>query len=326
MNGNRTLRKLNPAQKRDPARSSFLGLALILVLCLTVTGGCQQGPDPLAKAFNAMGGRAALLGLRGFSYESEGDRFEPGQGLNPTADPVKASSFTLALLYDVDNDALSFDWQRQVSDPLRGEIAYRDILNGDLGYQTGNDSVFNPPGATSDRALTSDRIAAARREFRLLNPLLYLRAAAESKDVATVKADVELGGRAHHVIEVADVVEPVELFVDATTGRVSKLGTVQNDHIWGDVATEVSYGDWSTPEGSRLMFPHQVELSIAGKTIRTARRSKVVVNPDFPANAFALPEEPRTQTDPAAEERGGLNSQYLTRWHALVLNRVNPSN
>ena len=186
MNGNRTLTELNPAEERDPARSSFLGMALILVLCLTVTGGCQQA-DPLAKAFNAMGGRAALLELRGFSYESEGDRFEPGQGLNPTADPIKASSFTLALLYDVDNDALSLDWQRQILDPLRGEIAYRDILNGDVGYQTGNDSVFNPPGVTSDRALTSERIAAVRREFRLLNPLLYLRAAAESKDVATVK-------------------------------------------------------------------------------------------------------------------------------------------
>ena len=317
MNGNRTLTELNPAEQRDPARSSFLGMALILVLCLTVTGGCQQA-DPLAKAFNAMGGRAALLEFRGFSYESEGDRFEPGQGLNPTADPIKASSFTLALLYDVDNDALSLDWQRQIFDPLRGEIAYRDILNGDVGYQTGNDSVFNPPGVTSDRALTSERIAAVRREFRLLNPLLYLRAAAESKDVATVKADVELGGRVHHVIEVADVVEPVELFVDAATGRVSKLGTVQNDHIWGDVATEVSYGGWSTPPGGRLMFPHQVELSIAGKTIRTARRGNVVVNPDFPANAFALPEEPRTQTDPAAAERGDLTSQYLTRWHALA--------
>ena len=301
MNGNRNLREL----------------ALILVLCLAVTGGCQQAPDPLAKAFNAIGGRATLLELRGSSYESEGDRFEPGQGLNPTADPIKASSFTLALLWDVDNDALSFDWQRQIFDPLRGEIAYRDILNGDVGYQIGNDSVFNPPGVTSDRALTSERIAAVRREFRLLNPQLYLRAAAESKDVGTVKADVELDGRVHHVIEVADVVEPVELFVDAATGRVSKLGTLQNDHIWGDVTTEVSYRDWSTPEGSRLMFPHQVELSIADKTIRVARRSNVAVNPDFPVNRFALPEEPRTQTDVAAGERGGLNSQYLTRWHAL---------
>ena len=44
MNDNRTLRELNPGEERDPARSSFLGLALILVLCLTVTGGCQQAP------------------------------------------------------------------------------------------------------------------------------------------------------------------------------------------------------------------------------------------------------------------------------------------
>ncbi len=102
---------------------SHLGLALMLAICLTATGSCQRAPDPLAKAFDAMGGRDALLELRGFSYESAGDRFEPAQGLNPTSDPIKASSFGLALLCDVDDDGLSLDWQRQFFDPLWGERA-----------------------------------------------------------------------------------------------------------------------------------------------------------------------------------------------------------
>ena len=230
---------------------------------------------------------------------------------------VKASSFTLDLRCDLDNDRLSFDWRRQVFDPLRGELSYRDVLDGEVGYQTGNDSLFNPPDARLDRSLPSERIGAVRREFRLLNPQLYLRAAAVNVEAATIKGDLELDGRVHHVIEVSDGAQPVELFIDAESGRVSKLQTLQNDHIWGDVLTEVTYGDWSTSEGSRLMLPHQVELAVAGNTLLSARRTNVVVNPDFPADAFALPDEPRTEVDQAAAERGAISSQYVTRWHAM---------
>ena len=117
----------------------------------------------------------------------------------------------------------------------------------------------------------------------------------------------------------SDEVLPVELFVDAASGRLSRLRTLQNDHIWGDVLTEVTYSDWSAPEGSGVMFPHRVEMAIAGKTLRTATRTDVVVNPDFPAEAFALPEEPRTEVDQAAAQRGGVSSQYVTRWNAIGL-------
>jgi glyoxylase-like metal-dependent hydrolase (beta-lactamase superfamily II) len=283
------------------------------------TVGCQREDDPLQTAFDAIGGKDALLELRSFSYESSGERFEPAQGLTPAHDPIKASSFTSSLLCDVENDRLSFDWQRQIFDPIRGELAYRDVIDGAVGYQTGNDSLFNPPGTASDRALTSERMGALRREFRLLNPQLYLRTLATDESAGSIKADVELDGRTHHVVEVFDDVQPVELFVDATSGRLSKLRTLQNDHIWGDVSTEVTYSDWSAPEGSRLMLPRQVEMAIAGNTLRTATRTNVVINPDFPADAFALPDEPRTEVDQAAAERGGVSSQYVTRWHAIGL-------
>ena len=311
------MNRLRTRQELANKHSSLGGLVFALTLCLMATVGCQPGADPRQKAFDAIGGKDALLELRGFSYESSGERFEPGQGLTPAHDPIKASSFALSLLCDVKNDRMSFDWQREIFDPLRGKLAYRDVLGGEEGYQTGNDSVFNPPGATSDRALVSGRIAALRREFRLLNPQLYLRTVATNETAAAIKADVELDGRTHHVIEVSDEMQPVEVFVDATSGRLSKLQTLQNDHIWGDVVTEVTYSDWSAPEGSRLMFPHLVELAIGGKTLRTARRTNLVVNPDFPAEAFALRDDPRTVVDQAAAERGAVSSQYLTRWQAL---------
>lgn len=291
--------------------------ALMLILCLTAMGGCAGRQDPLQKAFDAVGGQEALLELRGFGYESAGERFEAGQSLNPEAGPIRSSSFDLSLLYDVENDRLSFDWRRQIFHPLPGVLAYKDVIDGDLGHQTGNNSVFNPPDASTSRALPSEHSAAVRREFRLLNPLLYLRTAALTESAATIKANVEHEGRTHHVIEVADPAYPVELIVDAENGRVAMLKTRQNDYIWGDVETEVSYGDWSSPEGSSLRFPHRVNLALSGQTLHTESRTNIFVNPEFAADAFVLPEEPRTQVDEGAAQRGALSAQYHTRWHAL---------
>ncbi len=293
--------------------------AIILIACLVAANGCRQAPSPLEKAFQAVGGKEALLDLKGFSYEATGDRFEAAQGATPGADPEKASSFTVTLLCDVENDRLSFDWQWQILHPLRGELAYRDVLTGELGFRTGNDSVFNPPGTTSGVALPASRIGGLRREFRLLNPQLFLRAAAASEDVSSIKPDIKLEGRTHHVVEVSDVVVPVELLIDAESGLVSKLRTLQNDHIWGDVVTEVSYSNWSTVEGSLLMVPHGVELVVAGTTLHQDTRTNLAVNPEFPADAFSLPAEPRTQVDREAMERGERNAQYHTRWQALGL-------
>ena len=287
-----------------------------LLLCLVI-GGCAEGPGPLQKAFDAAGGQEALLELRGFGYESAGERFETGQGLSPEAGALLSSSFDLSLLYDVENDWLSFDWQRQILHPLRGALAYKDVIDGNLGHQTGNASVFNPPDAFTSRALPSEHNAAVHRELRLLNPLLYLRTAAMTESAATIKANVEHEGRTHHVIEVADPVYPVELIVEEESGRVAMLKTRQNDYIWGDVEIEVTYGDWSSPEGSSLKFPHRVDLALSGQTLHTETRTNIFVNPEFAADAFILPEEPRTQVDEEAAHRGALSAQYHTRWHAL---------
>ena len=288
---------------------------LMLTFCLTTIGGCTGRPDPLQKAFDAVGGQEALLELRGFGYESAGERFETAQGLNPET-YTRASTFDLSLQYDVENDRLSFDWRRQVFGPLPGETAYRDIVDGELGYQIGDWRV-NPTPRPDARALLPEHIAAVQREFRLLNPLLYLRTAAMTEGAGTVKDDVEHDGRPHHVIEVSDPTYPVELIVDAESGQVSMLRTMQNDYIWGDVEIEVSYGDWSSPEGSSLQFPHRVELALSGNTLHAESRTDVVVNPEFAADAFALPEEPRTQVDPEAAQRGALTAQFHTRYQAI---------
>ncbi len=64
---------------------------IILAACLVAASSCQQASSPLEKAFEAVGGKQALLDLKSFSYEATGERFEPEEGATPTADPKKAS-------------------------------------------------------------------------------------------------------------------------------------------------------------------------------------------------------------------------------------------
>ena len=92
MNNSKTRQKLGKRQDGARARGSRRGLALVLILGVTATAGCGRGPDALQKAFDAVGGKEALVELRGFRYESSGERFEPAEGLTPERDPIKASS------------------------------------------------------------------------------------------------------------------------------------------------------------------------------------------------------------------------------------------
>ena len=149
---------------RGRASVPLLGPVLTIVICLAGIAACAERPDPLQQAFNAVGGQEALQELNAFSYTSTGERFESGQSVNPEAGSLRSSSFDLALENDVEGDRLSLDWQRQIYDPARGEVAYQEIIDGDHGYQTGNYSVFNPAGTDVSRALPSEHIAAVRRE------------------------------------------------------------------------------------------------------------------------------------------------------------------
>ena len=103
------------------------------------------------------------------------------------------------------------------------------------------------------------------------------------------------------------------------TGRLSKTQTLQNDHVWGDVVTEVVYDDWAVAEGSTLWFPRRVEVVVDGITLRSERRTSLQVDPQFAGRTFFVPPKGRARPNPAAMDRGAIDWIYIARWHALGL-------
>ncbi len=300
-----------------PRFMRVLWVVPLAALALAWTG-LSSAADPIQKALDAIGGEDALRAFDGFAYEATGHYDEPQQGPEPDQ-AIRSSTFSLDLRYDVRGDRLSLAWRRQVLDPVRGSVEYRDILAGGAGYQTGRGNLFLPPDAKTDGPLTPMRVGAIEHEMRLLNPHLLLKSIAGNRALVTAVADEVLRGRTFHVIEVVDEVALVRLYVDERTGRISRLKTIQNDHIWGDVEAGIVYGDWRTAAGSRLVFPHRVEIVVDGHTLRTEQRGRVTVNPGFAADLFDIPLEARRNTDPAAVRQGAVHWLYIARWHGMGL-------
>jgi glyoxylase-like metal-dependent hydrolase (beta-lactamase superfamily II) len=111
-------------------------------------------------------------------------------------------------------------------------------------------------------------------------------------------------------------VPPVRIFFGNGTFLPSKVETIEDDPIHGDVLVEVFFDDWREVDG--IMFPFLVTHELNDEVIEE-RRNLIDVNVDLPDDAFILPIS--LQNLSANEEddssRGWLASQWYLRMHAF---------
>ena len=112
-----------------------------------------------------------------------------------------------------------------------------------------------------------------------------------------------------HRLVIDDEVYPITLHIDAETGRISRLKTMEWDVVYGDVPLEVAYLDWRPVDG--VYFPMHVRMSVAGAPGLEIRRSMVKVNPDFGPAFFAEPEAVIYRHDEKRHSRGLRLSQSV---------------
>lgn len=267
--------------------------------------------SPLDKAFAAIGGRDALLALDTIAIEATGSRRMSLEGYHPDDDSVEVSTFELSLVADLSDDALRLDWQRDV--PLFGAMpAFSQILAGDVGYTEGFESVWGTPGGD----MPSDRWAAVRKQQRLLNPQLILRELAEDASGAIDAGVALLDGALHHLVVVADAVSPITLYVSATTGRIAKLETVENDYVTSDTRLEVFYAGWRRWDGD-VLFPNDVVITLGGHVVHVEHRSSVALNGTIDPASLALPEGAMPAHVEADAARGERNHQFHEEFSSI---------
>lgn len=259
----------------------------------------QPVPDPLEKALTGVGGEDALQNLVSFTIESTGTRWIYDEQFSPGDPAGRVGDFTLELNYDLAGDNLRLDY-------VRGERQVSEVIAGELGYIDGQDAAFGPPGLKS---MTSDRWASTLKQQRLLNPHLILQEILADPSIVSQADEQLLDGSVHHRLVVADEVAPITLYVNAATGHISKLATMENDHLRRDVPLEAFYYDWQ-PVEEGLSFPAELYLALDGEIIHKEIRSAIGVNQPLEPAMFEIPAEVSPEFDEDLAARGEASSQF----------------
>jgi glyoxylase-like metal-dependent hydrolase (beta-lactamase superfamily II) len=209
----------------------------------------------------------------------------------------------LQLTYDITGDNLRLDYIRNSSGRDR-EVT--EVISDQLGYITGADANFGPPGV---KPLTSDRWASIRKEQRLLNPHIILRDALATPGLVSFGNRETLSGTIHSVLVVHDEVFPINLYVNEETNQITKLATMELDYFRRDVPLEALYDNWQQFDG--FSFPMNVEITLDGETIHSEKRTTVEVNPSLDGDLFEFPSEVSPTYDAELADRGRRTGQFL---------------
>ncbi|HSN99194.1 MAG TPA: MBL fold metallo-hydrolase [Candidatus Nanopelagicales bacterium] len=281
--------------------------ALLACGCASNEAQSPTEPTALDLALGAIGGEARLAELGSFSITSSGLRRDIGEGYAVDSEPRDVGTFELTTRYDVAGDRLRLDYQRTIL--LTGAPpvvkTFSEIVSGNLGYISGEESLFGFPAGD----MLSDRLASIRRQQRLLNPHLILRDAAADRSLVSERAPEVLEGREHLVLEIDDAVHPLSLFVDAESGHITRLATLENHHFYRDVVIEVGYADWQLGQGS-LAFPRGLTLTVDQQVVHEETRGAVQIDAPLSDETFAFPETAAPTFDEAAAERGHHTHQF----------------
>ncbi len=264
--------------------------------------------SPLDVAIEGIGGADALDGLLSFVIDAAILRHTTGEGPQPSFETDAPIPISMLLGYDVEGDNLRLDYVREGPAPA----TYSEVIASSLGYMIGRDARFGSGDASN---ITSDRWASSRKQQRLLYPHIILRDAVTSPSLVSDGGFAEFNGVEHHLLVIEDDVSPITLFINAQTGTISKLETMENDHWLRDVTLEVFYNDWQPVDGG-LLFPNAVSITLDGTVIHEETRNSVQVNPSLDDARFQFPEGADPSFDAELAAAGARTSQSIQMFSA----------
>jgi glyoxylase-like metal-dependent hydrolase (beta-lactamase superfamily II) len=312
--------------EKDRALLSLLSFIAVLVLATTTpyqsVAAQQLLPqrydynDALSNAVEALGGLKKIQDVKTQLIMAEGQRFEPGQKFEPIehGHPLPVSKFSYNLTQDLISDGLQMNWHRDVVYPYPNKLDYSVVITNNTGFTYGKDGLFSPEKAP----MRYSAINALLKEQLITSPLLLLQTAIENPNIVQVQADQMFQGSQHHVIALTpkENMPPFRIFLDNSTYLPSKVETIEDDPIHGDVLIEVFFDDWREVDG--MIFPFLVTHELHDEVIEE-RRSLVDVNVSLSNNTFTIPPNIRNLSTDAENDssRGWLASQWYLRMHAF---------
>ena len=281
---------------------------------VTATGALQpDAAEALSKVFAGLGGKQALQDLKGFEYETTGQRYALNEGLNPS-DVTFVNSYRTTRQIAISGDQLRLETERQLDFiGINTDNKYTEIVNGNAGFLQGNEALATG-FAAPDSALTTARVAAVKKQQRLLNPQLLLAKVARGEASAEAQGAELVNDRLQRVIEI----EGIRLFIDSATGMVSKASTLEDVSPFKDAQVEAFFDDWRPGTGTSVMFPSLAALAAAGERVLVESRGATQALAELDATQFTLPAAATAAAFSQAEaKRGAVSQAALSQPQAL---------
>lgn len=292
-------------------RMGWVGLLALVAACGDDEKEPEAGESATEQLIAALGGQEGLDETDGLRIVGSGSRFMPNEGRTPEDEAIEANTFERTVSIDFEQDALRVDTSRDILFLLPASQEYSDIVRGNLGAST--QPFFNAPLG----ALSSDKTASIRRQELLLTPQLLIRELADA--TITELEDESIDGESHRRISaVTDpALPPLTLYINAETGTLSKLETLEHDFYQRDSELEIFYEDWQA--AGPTAYPRSLRVVRGGHTLFTEEVTAVAVNPTFAADTFQFPEGVTPQFDADLYLRGQLASQWFYLLDAVGL-------
>ncbi len=290
-------------------RTLLLLLALIVSSCGSVP---QRGQDLVNRALEAMGGGAALSGMRTMQLRATMKQWEPEQSFFAGGEAKFAADSDFDLQMDFGAGAARVDWVRNLVYPGKRTFRFSEIVTPDAGYVAGIDSntrirqnrESTPPG----HAMSSLRLAATQRELQRASPRLLLDMRDNPGNLSAAR-DVEVDGVTHPAVNYRWRGQMFTVMFDAQTGLPARIRTLDYDNINGDSNYDLVLSDWRVYNGVRLPAARQYHLN--GRTVGDIKVTEIAINPVLAGERFAMPAAARaTAVRPAY---GNIHFQWMLR-------------
>jgi glyoxylase-like metal-dependent hydrolase (beta-lactamase superfamily II) len=236
-------------------------------------GPARQALD---QAIAAHGGLDAMKAIKDIQRTASGTAFNLGQSLRPGT-PYSTRPVTIKTVLDF---AKGRSFTEGATTPAGGiRNTNRAVLRGDEGFTV--TVLTNLMTPMSPGALANSKTALRR------DPATLLLTAAGRAETLRDLGEATFENRKHRVITFADSDgAQIALYLDAQTRRLSKLETLADNAVLGDVVAEIVFSDYRPVNGVQL--PHRVVNRTAGEVTQDLQYSEIKANTS-PADSMFEP-------------------------------------
>ena len=305
------------------SRPFIIALAVVGLFATAPAAAAAAQDDALQmvqQGIDAMGGAAALRGLRTLSIRGRAQHWAPGESFETGGPPRFVGDAAFLTSSDFGREATRTEWNRSFKFPFPHPQGFIEIVLPQSGFVQGvdaTDAYRTLPDLTSSppaHAMSGVRLATEQRELARRSPRFLLEAL-QAPERLTMLSAQELQGIGWPALQYRAERSTFTVVFDPRTRLPARIRVRDEDALQGDSDFDLVLSDWRRQGG--LSLPWQMDYELNGVRIAHVDVQGVIVNPDLPAHLFRI--EPGAAEHASAPVAERVTFQWVIRRQFLGL-------